>query len=158
MARILVVYHSESGNTARLAQCVAEGARETDAEISLKPVDEAVPDDLLNCDGIIAGSPTYYGLMSAPLKRLFDESVKYHGRLAGKVGGAFTSSGVLGGGAETTVLSILQAMLVHGMIVQGSPRGPHYGAVAVGPPDESAEKCARELGWRVAALAIKLAE
>ncbi len=157
MARILVVYHSETGNTKRMAELAAEGAEGAGADVALKSVGEISVDELLQYDGIIAGSPTYYGLMSAPLKKLFDDSVKFHGRLEGKVGGAFTSSGVIGGGNETTILSIVQAMLVHGMVVQGAPGGGHYGAVAISKPDDRAQQSARALGERVAQLAARLA-
>jgi len=156
MARVLIVYHSQTGHTRRMAELVAEGAGQAGAEVTMKPVSDVKPEQLLDYDAIVAGSPTYYGLMSAPLKALFDESVKFHGKLRGKVGGAFTSSGVIGGGNETTILSIVQAMLVHGMVVQGTPESGHYGAVAIGKPDERAESSARALGKRVAELAARL--
>jgi NAD(P)H dehydrogenase (quinone) len=156
MARLLVVYHSETGHTARMAEYVASGAREQDVTVDVKTVADTTPDDLLEYDGIVAGTPTYYGLMSAPLKKLLDDSVKHHRKLEGKVGGAFTSAGNIGGGNETTILSILQAMLIHGMVVQGTSAGDHYGPVAVGPPDERAEKQCRALGARVALLAKAL--
>jgi NAD(P)H dehydrogenase (quinone) len=158
MARILVVYHSESGHTARMAELVAQGVSEAGGEADLRKVQDAPVAELTNYDGIIAGSPTYYGQMSAPLKQFFDESVKLHGKLAGKAGGAFTSSALVGGGNETTILSILQAMLIHGMIVQGTALGDHYGPVAIGRPDERAEAQSAELGRRVAALALRLEE
>ena len=157
MPTVLVVYHSETGNTARMAELVAEGAREAGADVVLKSVEETSADELTQYAGIIAGSPTYYGLMSAPLKELFDRSVKFHGQLAGKMGGAFTSSGNIGGGNETTILSILQAMLIHGMVIQGTSEGDHYGPVALARPDARAEAQARALGARVAELAAKLA-
>lgn len=156
MAKLLVVYHSETGNTARMAELVAEGARDAGADVALKTVRETSVDELIEYDGIIAGSPTYYGLMSAPLKKLLDDSVKFHGRLKGKVGGAFTSAGGIGGGNETTILSILQAMLIHGMVVQGTSEGDHYGPVAISTPDDRAEQGARALGQRVAELAARL--
>lgn len=90
-------------------------------------------------------------------EKLFDDSVRLHHRLTGKVGGAFTSSANIGGGNETTVLSILEAMLIHGMIVQGHPGGDHYGPVAVGKVDERVEKECTALGNRVAYLAARLA-
>jgi NAD(P)H dehydrogenase (quinone) len=158
MARVLVVYHSETGNTARLAEEVARGAREAGAEVDLKKVQDVPAEALLDYDAILAGAPTYYGLMSAQLKKLFDQSVRFHKQLTGKVGGAFTSCGVLGGGNETTVLSILQAMLIHGMIVQGTASGAHFGAVAIGKPNERACTDAVDLGRRVAELAAKLAD
>jgi NAD(P)H dehydrogenase (quinone) len=102
------------------------------------------------------GSPTYYGGMSGKLKALIDESVRVHGKLDGKVGAAFTNSDGTATGAETTLLSILQAMLVHGMIVQGRSDDKHYGAAAVGQSkDQDIESC-RTLGERVAKLASKL--
>ena len=156
MAKILVVYHSQTGNTERMAQLVAEGAEGAGAEVALKPVEDTSAEELTEYDGIIAGSPTYYGLMSAPLKRLFDDSVKFHAQLSGKVGGAFTSAGNIGGGNETAILSILQAMLIHGMVVQGTPKGDHYGPVAIGAPDERASGQSHELGRRVAELAGRL--
>ena len=67
--------------------------------------------DLLAADGIILGSPTYFGQMSTKLKALIDESVKVYEQLTGKVGGAFTSSGGTASGGETTLLSIVQAIL-----------------------------------------------
>lgn len=139
-----------------MAEAVAVGARGTGAEINLCEVNDCSMDQLLEYDGIIAGSPTYYGLVSGPLKEFFDRSIVHHGKLEGKVGGAFSSAGILGGGSETTLLSILQMMLVHGMIVQGQARGNHYGAVSIGAPDEKALEQCRELGKRVARLALKL--
>jgi NAD(P)H dehydrogenase (quinone) len=156
VARILVVYDSVTGNTARMAELVAEGARNAGADVALKSVQDTEVEELLEYDGIIAGAPTYYGLMSAPLKRLFDDSVKLHKQLAGRAGGAFTSSANIGGGNETTILSILQAMLIHGMVVQGTATGDHYGPVAISAPDDRASEQARALGERVARLAVKL--
>lgn len=156
MAKVLVVYHSESGNTAKMAELVAAGAREAGGEVVLKKVEDCDPAELLDYGGIVIGSPTYYGLMSAPVKKLLDDSVRFHGKLAGTVGGAFTSAGNVGGGNETTILSILQAMLIHGMIVQGTASGDHYGPVAVGAPDERSAKQCAALGRRVAELAEAL--
>ena len=157
MARVLVTYYTRSGNTGRMAELVAEGAREVEgAETVLKTVEETEPKSLTDYDAIIAGSPTYYGLMAAELKNLFDKSVVLHGQLEGKVGGAFTSAANLGGGNETTILSILQAMLIHGMIVQGTSQRDHYGPVAIGAPDERAVGECRKLGRNAAALAVKL--
>jgi len=157
MAKILIVYDSRSGNTEKMALAVAEGARKVKGTTAdaLK-VDKVSMDDLLGSDGIVVGSPTYYGLMSAKIKKLFDDSVKIHGKLAGKAGAAFTSSGGSASGAETTLLSILQAMLVHGMIVEGRADNKHYGAAAVEAPDKETIEVCEELGKRVARLATKL--
>jgi len=157
MAKILVVYDSKTGNTEKMAFAVAEGAKEVGrVEVVVKKAEQTSLEDLLGADGIVMGSPTYYGQMSAKLKFLIDESVKIHGRLGGKVGGAFTSSGGTATGAETTLLSIIQAMLIHGMIVQGRAEDKHYGAAAVGSPREKGLESCRELGKRVASLVVKL--
>jgi len=157
MVKILIVYDSRSGNTEKMAAAVAKGARNAKrTTVQVKKVDKTRLEDLLGADGIIMGSPTYYGLMSAKLKALLDESVKIHGKLEGKVGAAFTSSGGTATGAETTLLSILQAMLVHGMIVKGRHDTKHYGAAAVGRPKKEELDSCRDLGERVAELAAKL--
>ena len=90
------------------------------------------------------------------MKKLLDESVKFHGKLEGKVGGAFSSAAGIGGGNETTILSILEAMLIHGMVIQGAFSGDHYGPVAINKPDARAKKQCLALGRRMAKLAEKL--
>jgi len=150
--RILIIYSSKTGNTEKMAKYVEEGVKEEGVAVEVKKVENARPEDLLKADGIIVGSPTYYGQMSGELKSFFDESVKHHGKLEGKVGAAFASSGVLGGGNETTVLSILTALLIHGMVVQGDHVGGHYGAVSVGKPDKKQAQACKRLGQRTAKL------
>lgn len=157
MPKVLITYYSRSGNTEQMAQAVAAGAKQVKgAEVEVKPVEELSPDDLLKPDAIIMGSPVYYGTMAAELKSLIDQSVKHHGKLVGKVGGAFASSGGPGGGNETTVLDIIKAQLVHGMIVQGDSGGDHDGPIAVGAPDERSRKECQKLGRRVAELVLRL--
>lgn len=120
-----------------MAYAVAEGAKQVEGvEVMVKKVSQTSLENLLAANGIIMGSPTYYGQMSAKLKALIDESVKIHGKLEGKVGAAFTSSGGTATGAETTLLSIINAMLVHGMIVHGRAEDKHYGAAAVEKPNK----------------------
>jgi len=157
MAKILIVYDSKTGNTDKMAFAVAEGAKQVKGvEIVIKQVGRTTLDDLCNSDGIIMGSPTYYGEMSGKLKSFIDKSVKIHGKLKGKVGAAFTSSGGTASGAETTLLSVLQAMLIHSMIVQGRADHKHYGAAAVGSPSAKDMVDCKELGKRVANLVVKL--
>jgi NAD(P)H dehydrogenase (quinone) len=140
-----------------MAFAVAEGAKQIKGvKVTVKRVEKTSVKDFLKADGIILGSPTYYGQMSAKLKALIDESVKIHGKLEGKVGAAFTSSGGTAAGAETTLLSILEAMLVHGMIVQGRADTKHYGAAAVGSPNKKELESCKALGKRVANLTKKL--
>lgn len=157
MPKVLIIYYSRTGNTKAMATAVEEGVKSEGLDIQLKDVKDVSPRELLEYEGIIIGSPTYYGTMAGQIKLLLDESVEYHGKLAGKVGGAFSSSGILGGGNETTVLDILKALLIHGMIIQGSPMGPHYGPVAIGKPDTSNRNQCVNLGKSVAQLVKRLA-
>ncbi len=156
MAKILVVYYSRSGNTRIMAEMVALGAKDEGAEVDLKEIAKVKPEDLLGYDGIIIGSPTYYGTLAWEVKKLLDESVKFHGKLEGKVGGAFSSAANIGGGNETTILSILEAMLIHGMIIPGAYSGDHYGPVAINGSDARVKKQCLALGSRIAKLAKKL--
>jgi len=157
MPKILVVFDSKSGNTETMALAVAKGAEMAgDVEVTVKRAEETKNSDLLAADGIIMGSPTYFGQMSAKLKAVIDESVKVHKDLTGKVGGAFTSSGGTASGGETTLLSIVQAMLIHGMIVQGRADDKHYGVAVTGAPKKRDLAECETLGERVAALVLKL--
>ena len=156
MSKILVCYYSRSGNTKKMAELIAEGVKQEKMEVDLKDVEDVNSDELLGYEGIILGSPTYYGACAAPIKELIDESVKHHGDLDGKVGGAFTSSANIAGGNETTIISMLQMLMIHGMIVKGDPNGSHYGPVAVGMPDKSAEKECIAYGRSIARLTKKL--
>ncbi len=133
--KALVLYHSKTGNTEKMANMIKEElSKSVDCDMR-KALDIEV-DELLNYDAIIVGSPTYYGSMAAEIKGVFDKSVKLHGKLDGKIGAAFSSAANIAGGNETTVLDIINAMLIHGMIVQGDPKGDHYGMVNIGKPDE----------------------
>jgi len=157
MSKIGVSYYSRSGNTQKMAEFVSQGVKEEGVEVELKRIEDTTLEDLLAWDGIIVGSPTYYGGAAAPVKDLFDRSVKYHGRLEGKVGGAFASSANIGGGNETTILSLSQMMLIHGMIIQGSSQGDHYGPVSIEKPDERVRVQCKALGKKIARLVKKLA-
>ncbi|MDD5254559.1 MAG: flavodoxin domain-containing protein [Candidatus Omnitrophica bacterium] len=156
MAKALVLYYSKSGNTKKMAAAVAEGIKKEGVEAVVKDVEKTSSRDLLDYEALVFGSPVYYGTMAAPLKKLLDDSVEFHGQLDGKVGAAFASSANIGGGNETTVLDILNAMLIHGMIIQGDPRGDHYGAVSSSAPDARATKQCARLGERVAKLVKRL--
>ncbi len=156
MVRILVVYHSRSGNTRAMAEFVGEGVADGGAEAVVEAVGETPVESLLQYDGVIAGSPTYYGLPAAEMKRFFDDSVALHGRLAGKIGAAFASAANIGGGNESTCLALLQMMLVHGMIVIGAAQGDHYGPVAINKPDDRARELCVAHGRRAGELALRL--
>lgn len=157
MTKILVVYDSRTKNTEKMALAIAEGAKQVkDVVVDVKKVNKASLEDLLDADGIIMGSPTYYGQMSGKMKTFVDQTNKIHGKLRGKVGGAFTSSGDTACGAETTLFSMLQTMLIHGMIIQGRYDNKHYGATAVGVPSEKELESCKELGKRIADLTVKI--
>jgi len=158
MPKVLVVYDSRTGNTEQMAAAVSEGVRQSGVDVEVKRADECTTSDLEGADGIILGSPTHFGAMSDRMKKLVDGSVKIRGKLENKIGAAFTSSGNMAGGNETTLTSLIHAMLIHGMIIVGDPMEAtgHYGAVAVGRPDEKALNVCRKLGKRVGELVKKI--
>jgi NAD(P)H dehydrogenase (quinone) len=144
MAKGIVVYYSRSGNTRQMAEIIAEAMNAA-----------GLPTE---CKSVVVGSPTYYGHMAAPIKHLFDETVGFHGKLDGKLGAAFSSAANIGGGNETTIMGIIEAMLIAGMLVHGDPQGDHYGPVSIGKPDERVRSQCVRRGQRVAELAKKLAK
>ncbi|OGF22571.1 flavodoxin [Candidatus Falkowbacteria bacterium RBG_13_39_14] len=154
--KILIIFYSRGGTTRKMAEEIERGAKDAGAEIKLKETKSVGNEDLLWADGIIIGSPVYFGLPAAEIKKIFDDSFAIRGKLENKIGAAFTSSYHPSGGKETTIISILQSMLVHGMIVCGDPlsSGGHYGA-ACHEFDEKARKECYGLGKRVAELAGK---
>ncbi|MBN1353117.1 MAG: NAD(P)H-dependent oxidoreductase [Candidatus Omnitrophica bacterium] len=156
MAKVLVTYYSGSGNTGKMAEKIAEAVKKENVDVTLKEVGSVKAGELTGYDGVIIGSPTYYGTMAWQVKKLLDESVSLHGSLKGKVGGAFSSAANIGGGNETTITDILNALLIHGMIIQGEPMGDHYGPVAIGSPDARSLKCCERLGKNIANLVKKL--
>ena len=156
MANGLVIYYSRSGNTRQMAETIAEAMNNEGVATKCKSVEDTKIDDLIAADAIVVGSPTYYGRLAAPLAKLFDDSVSRHGKLDGKIGAAFSSSANIGGGNETTILSILSNLIIHGMIIQGDPQGDHYGPVSIGKPDDRVTKQCTRRGARIAELTKKL--
>ena len=154
--KVLIVYDSRSGNTEKMADAVSEGVSEEGVDVEVKRVEDASVDELPGIDGLILGSPVYYGLPTAKIKEFIDDSVKYHGKLDGKVGGAFASSGGTHNGAETTVMALNEALFIHGMVIQGTSGSNHYGAASVGAPDDKDIENCRKLGSRVANLVKKI--
>jgi len=133
-----------------MANRIADALRAEGLEVACKKVGETNVDEMLAVDGVVVGSPTYYGTMAAEIKSFLDRSVKHHTKLDGKVGAAFATSNTTG--QETTVLSILQALLIHGMVIQGDCSGLHYGVTWAGEAKENdARNCAR-FAQRYAAL------
>jgi len=157
--QVLIMYHSRSGNTKRLAEAIAMGVQEVQGVKPLvKSAHEVTKEDFLASGGIIAGSPVYFGTMAAELKMVFDKFVGIRKQMGDKVGAAFATSGDQTGGKETTILSIIQAFLIYGMIVVGDPLEAtgHYGVACVGSPDEVAMTNGKKLGKRVATLVTQL--
>jgi NAD(P)H dehydrogenase (quinone) len=143
MANVLVLYYSSYGHIEQMAAAVAEGAREANADVSVKRVPELVPDDvaqrsgyrvsqpapiatvaeLPDYDAIVIGTPTRFGNMAAQMKNFLDQTGGLWARdaLVGKVGSVFTSTGSQHGGQESTILSAHVVLLHLGMIVVGLP-------------------------------------
>lgn len=157
--QILVLYYSKGGNTRQLAEAIVKGVDSVDGiQAVLKKTDEVTKEDFLNSEGIIAGSPVYFGVMAAELKKIFDDYVGIRKKMEGKVGAAFTTSGDPSGGKETTMLSIIQCLLIYGMVIVGDPMSAsgHYGVSCVGAPDSGIQENGTKLGRRVAELALKV--
>lgn len=155
--KILIVYHSSTENTKKLAYAIKDGVEQKGLTAIIRTTEEVKDDDFLESDGIIAGSPVYFGGMSWQLKKVFDRMINYRREMKNKIGAAFTTSGHHTGGKETTMLGIIQAMLICSMIIVGDPfeSGGHYGVATLGEPDEKGLNDGRLLGERVAEIALK---
>jgi NAD(P)H dehydrogenase (quinone) len=157
VTQILVTYFSATGNTKALAKAVIEGVESVpDVHCVVKTVSQTRNDDWLAADGIIVGSPTYFGQMASKVKLMIDKTEKIYHQLEGKVGAAFTTSGGAGCGHEMTNMSIITALLVAGMVVQGTTRGPHFGPFSVGKPLKKDLEKAKAYGAQIARLTQKL--
>ncbi len=195
MAQILVVYYSRYGSVSRMAQQLALGVeavsgcsaivrcvpdvspnyQQTEAPVPDDGPPYASMDDLKNCDGLLIGSPSYFGNMAAPLKYFLDQSsqVWLSGALIGKPAGVFTATSSHHGGQESLLISMIIPLMHHGMIISGIPYsepalqqtssgGTPYGASHISgregqqlTADES-DIC-KALGRQIAELSIKLA-
>ncbi len=159
MAKILVLYHSNSGNTRRMAELIAEGALQLDrTEVRLKDTTQADHFDLEWCDGLALGSPTNYGSVSWQMKQWWDQQpIENWGQRDGRIGCVFSSAGAWGGGQEWTCMTLLSILMNYGFLVFGLTDytgvrfSAHYGAIAAGLPAEDRELAAcRRLGLRLA--------
>jgi NAD(P)H dehydrogenase (quinone) len=143
MTKILVLYYSSYGHIEAMASAVAQGVRETGADVVIKRVPELVPDEiaqkshfkldqsapiasveeLADYDAIIIGVPTRFGNMPAQMKNFLDQTggLWFQGKLIGKVGSVFTLSATQHGGQESTILSTHTVLLHHGMVIVGLP-------------------------------------
>ena len=158
-AKILIAYHSVSGNTEKMAQGIGEGCTSTpNVTVVLKRVSEIATEDLLTADAVIVGSPVYFGTMSGEVKTFFDNWLLKFGvfrdlKMRNKIGAAFATGGSISNGKETTVQAIHTAMLINQMSVVSVGGG--FGATATTGPDspgidDKELEVARALGKRVA--------
>jgi NAD(P)H dehydrogenase (quinone) len=159
MGKVCVLYDSKSGNTKQMAEYVAEGVQAiTGIELRVRAVEDATLDDVLWADGIAVGSPTYAGLASWRVKKFWDDIVfRIWGKMDGKLGCAFSSSGGWGGGAELACMSSLIMMMNVGMLVfgvtdyVGEKFTLHHGVITARNPETDEEVAAcRRLGKRLA--------
>jgi NAD(P)H dehydrogenase (quinone) len=161
---VLVTYHSATGNTEKMAQGVAEGAKTVSGTtVVLKRVGDVTSSDLVSSDAVIVGSPVYFANMSGEVKTFLDNwglqskfDLFRERKMRNKVGGAFATGAAISNGKELTMLTIHAAMLVNQMVIVSGGGG--FGASATTGPDspgidekELAE--ARALGKRVAEVA-----
>lgn len=137
MAKVLVLYHSFYGHIEAMAEAVAKGAREVPGvQVDVKRVPDpvpggkadqaapiATPEELVNYDAIIFGTPTRFGNMTGQMRNFLDQTggLWAQGKLIGKVGSVFTSSATQHGGQESTILTFHPTLLHHGMVVVGLP-------------------------------------
>jgi NAD(P)H dehydrogenase (quinone) len=158
MGNVLVLYYSKDGSTKRMAEYVAEGARQVSTiDVRFRSTQEATRDDVLWCDGMAVGSPTYLGTVAAEMKRFWENLLPVWQKIDGKIGCAFSSQGGWGGGAELTCMAMMTVMLNYGMLVfgvtdySGHQFTLHYGATQAGEPREEKEvEACRRLGRRLA--------
>lgn len=190
---ILIVYHSRLGSVRKLARLIARGVGTVDnchallrtvPELSTEQAtddesqDSVVElDELKSCGGLIIGSPTRFGNMSSAMKHFLDgtSALWMAGDLVGKPAGVFTSTSSMHGGQESTLLSMMNPLLHHGMLICGLPYtepalsrttggGSPYGASHVAghsnsnPITDDEKKLCIALGKRVAGAAIALAD
>ncbi|MDP6107244.1 MAG: flavodoxin domain-containing protein [Candidatus Brocadiia bacterium] len=161
--KVAVVYHSESGNTRRMAELIVEGAEGAEGvegvQAKMMGVDEVDTDFLTQAPVLILGCPTYEGTCSWQMKMFLDTAPV---SFVGKLGGVFASQNWPGGGgADLTEITLIAGMLVHSMLVysggtaQGSPY-LHFGAVSTRSPEGLYEERCRKLGQNLAAKGLEL--
>ncbi len=143
MTKALVLYYSSYGHTEAMAGAVADGVRDTGAQVDIRRVpelvspemaanshyktDQAAPiatvDELAQYDAIIVGTGTRYGRLTSQMANFWDQTggLWFKGALVGKVGAAFTSTASQHGGQETTLMGIHTMLLHHGMVIVGLP-------------------------------------
>ncbi len=164
---VLIVYHSETGNTETMAHAVMDGVLSVEGvQAELKSVEDVSTQDLLDAHAIIVGSPVYNANVSPPISAFISSWPFEDQPLKGKIGAAFVTAGGVSSGEEITQMNILQSMLIFGMIVMGGPDwSTPFGASAIRgndffPYDEPIHpgfiKKGNGLGQRVAETVVKM--
>jgi NAD(P)H dehydrogenase (quinone) len=147
MAKVLVVYHSGTGNTKAMAQAVAEGVKEVPGvDVALKEADQVSVGDLVNADALAFGSPTYFSYMAGVVKAIFDKAYLSRSQIKGKPFAAFAS----GGGGEVNSVQSIESIAVScglGKVCEGVAIG--------GMPTESESQDCRKLGATLARASKK---
>jgi len=116
---VLVAYYTQTGMTRKMAEAVAEGARERAGRVILAPIDSVTAGDLRSADAILLGSPTHWGNMATAMRGFIDSWTEQGVSVRDRIGGAFATGGGSSGGKEMVMTSMILAMMNHGMIVVG---------------------------------------
>jgi NAD(P)H dehydrogenase (quinone) len=167
--RILVAYHSETGNTEKLAAAVRDGAASVSGiEVVLRKVADARADDIVKADGIILGTPVHWGNFSAESKRFLDRVGEVLGKAGktfgeGRTAGVFCTAGSISNGQDTARLGAIAAFLAMRFVVIGGVNNEGFGslgpqAVTGGSPpgiNDRDRAEARRFGERFARLTLR---
>ena len=155
--KISIIYSSRTGKTERVAQLIKEGVERVkgiDVKLMNLQDENSIDKDFINnSDGIIFGTPTYYANIAWELKRWIDESTEY--KLEGKLGATFATANSIAGGADIALLTIVNHLMVKGMMVYsggvafGKPK-THIGYVHINEICENEDENARIFGERIA--------
>ncbi|GAB4345305.1 MAG: NAD(P)H-dependent oxidoreductase [Desulfobulbaceae bacterium] len=164
MARVLIIYASDYGNTEKMALAAAEGANLVDGvETIVKKAEEVTADDMTSSDGVIVGSPVHMGAVDWRVKKFIDtvcSGLWMQDKMNGKVAGVFTSGGGFGGaggGTEIAMLSILNNFAELGMLIVPLPKNTENytkGGLHWGPYGRSADENMEHVGVTDEALAV----
>jgi NAD(P)H dehydrogenase (quinone) len=133
--RVLVAYHSQTGNTEKMAQAVRDGLlRSKDADVTLKKLPDVTDSDITAADGIIVGTPVHWQNLAADTKRFLDRVAEALGRKGktwgeGRTAGVFCTSGAIGGGQELARLSVISAFLGMRFVIVGGVNNEEFGTL-----------------------------
>jgi NAD(P)H dehydrogenase (quinone) len=132
--RVLVAYHSETGNTEKLAQAISKGAAAVDGtEVTLRKTAEVKDEDILRADGILVGTPIQWSNLSAEAKRFLDRVgavlAKNKTLGDGKTAGTFCTGGAVSTGKDLARFSVLSAFLTMRFLVIGGIDADGFGTL-----------------------------